>query len=171
VRDTRGDTTHTGLERGRGGRRCPTGRHNPTTTRTCARGAGATPRRRSVASASACRWPWRAEAAARGLPHSRYVADLLRVALGDLPGGPALAPTPPPAAPTPASPAPVAPAPALPASAARGQVDLRALRIIQFREGRDGEPRQLDTTDKAIVLRILRADLAWLERDGADKDA
>jgi len=113
----------------------------------------------------------RAEAAARGLPHSRYVADLLRVALGDLPGGPALAPTPPPAAPTPASPAPVAPAPALPASAARGQVDLRALRIIQFREGRDGEPRQLDTTDKAIVLRILRADLAWLERDGADRDA
>jgi len=105
----------------------------------------------------------RAEAAARGLPHSRYVADLLRVALGALPGGPALAATPPPAAPTPASPAPVAPAPALPASAARGQVDLRALRIIQLREGRDGEPRQLDTTDKATVLRILRADLAWLE--------
>ncbi len=103
----------------------------------------------------------RAEAAARGLPHSRYVADLLRVALGDLPGGPALASTPPPAAPT----------PALPASAARGQVDLRALRIIQLREGRDGEPRQLDTTDKATVLRILRADLAWLERDGADRDA
>ncbi len=50
----------------------------------------------------------RAEAAARGLPHSRYVADLLRVALGDLPGGPALAPTPTPAAPTPALPAPVA---------------------------------------------------------------
>jgi len=113
----------------------------------------------------------RAEAAARGLPHSRYVADLLRVALGDLPGGPALAATPPPVAPTPASPAPVAPAPALPASAARGQVDLRALRIIQLREGRDGEPRQLDTTDKATVLRILRADLAWLERDGADRDA
>ena len=113
----------------------------------------------------------RAEAAARGLPHRRDVADLLRVALGDLPGGPALAATPPPAAPTPASPAPVAPAPALPASAARGQVDLRALRIIQLREGRDGEPRQLDTTDKATVLRILRADLAWLERDGADRDA
>jgi hypothetical protein len=64
----------------------------------------------------------RAEAAARGLPHSRYVADLLRVALGDLPGGPALAPTPTPAAPAPASPAP----------AARGQVDLRALRIIHL---------------------------------------
>ncbi len=94
----------------------------------------------------------RAEAAARGLPHSRYVADLLRVALGDLPGGPALASTPPPAAPTPASPAP----------AAQGQVDLRALRIIQLREG-EGEGRQLDTTDKATVLRILRADLAWLE--------
>ncbi len=113
----------------------------------------------------------RAEAAARGLPHSRYVADLLRVALGDLPGGPALALTPPPAAPTPASPAPVAPAPALPASAARGQVDLRALRIIQLHTGRDGEPRQLDTADTATVLRILRADLAWLERDGADRDA
>jgi len=94
----------------------------------------------------------RAEAAARGLPHSRYVADLLRVALGDLPGGPALASTPPPAAPTPASPAP----------AAQGQVDLRALRIIQLRAG-EGEGRQLDTTDKATVLRILRADLAWLE--------
>jgi len=94
----------------------------------------------------------RAEAAAHGLPHSRYVADLLRVALGDLPGGPALAPTPPPAAPTPASPAP----------AAQGQVDLRALRIIQLRAG-EGEGRQLDTTDTATVLRILRADLAWLE--------
>ncbi len=107
----------------------------------------------------------RAEAAARGLPHSRYVADLLRVALGDLPGGPALALTPPPAAPTPASPAPVAvaPAPALPASVAQGQVDLRALRIIQLRAGagRD-EPRQLDTADTATVLRILEADLAWL---------
>ena len=102
----------------------------------------------------------RAEAAARGLPHSRYVADLLRVALGDLPGGPALASTPPPAAPTPASPAP----------AAQGQVDLRALRIIQLRAGA-GAGRQLDTTDKATVLRILRADLAWLERDGADRDA
>jgi len=109
----------------------------------------------------------RAEAAARGLPHSRDVADLLRVALGDLPGGPALAPTPPPAAPTPASPAPVAPAPALPASAARGQVDLRALRIIQLREGAGAgagrnDPGQFDTADTATVLRILEADLAWL---------
>ncbi len=106
----------------------------------------------------------RAEAAAHGLPHSRYVADLLRVALGDLPGGPALAPIPPPAAPTPASPAPVAvaPAPVSPAPAAQGQVDLRALRIIQLRAGA-GEGRQLDTTDKATVLRIMRADLAWLE--------
>jgi transposase-like protein len=104
----------------------------------------------------------RAEAAARGLPHSRYVADLLRVALGDLPGGPALALTPPPAAPTPASPAPVAPTPALPPSAAQGQVDLRALRIIQLREGA-GEGRQLNTADTATVLRILEADLAWLK--------
>jgi len=52
-----------------------------------------------------------------------------------------------------------------------GQVRLRDLRLIQLREGRDGEPRQLDTADKAMVLRILRADLAWLERDGADRDA
>jgi len=97
----------------------------------------------------------RAEAAARGLPHSRYVADLLRIALGDLPGAPALASTPPLAAPTPASPAP----------AAQGQVDLRAHRIIQLREGagagRD-EPRQRDTADTATVRRILEADLAWL---------
>jgi hypothetical protein len=105
----------------------------------------------------------RAEAAARGLPHSRYVADLLRVALGDLPGGPALAATPPPAALPPVSPAPAAPTPALPASAARGQVDLRALRIIQLREGegRDGSG-QRDTADTATVLRILEADLVWL---------
>jgi len=94
----------------------------------------------------------RAEAAARGLPHSRYVADLLRVALGDLPGGPALASTPTPAAPAPAS----------PTSAAQGQVDLRALRIIQLREGA-GEGRQLNTADTATVLRILEADLAWLK--------
>ncbi len=44
-----------------------------------------------------------------------------------------------------------------------GRVNLRDLRLIQLREGRDGEPRQLDTADKATVLRILRADLAWLE--------
>jgi len=35
--------------------------------------------------------------------------------------------------------------------------------IIQVREGHADEPRQLDTADKATVLRILRADLAWLE--------
>ena len=105
----------------------------------------------------------RAEAAARGVPHSRYVADLLRVALGDLPGGPALAPTPPPAAPTPASPAPVAPTPASPAPAAQGQVDLRALRIIQLHAGAGrNDPGQRDTADTATVLRILEADLAWL---------
>ena len=44
-----------------------------------------------------------------------------------------------------------------------GQVRLRDLRIIQLYTGRDGEPRQLDTADTATVLRILRADLAWLE--------
>ncbi len=52
-----------------------------------------------------------------------------------------------------------------------GTIRLRDLHVIQLREGRDGELRQLDTADKAMVLRILRADLAWLERDGADKDA
>jgi len=108
----------------------------------------------------------RAEAAARGLPHSRYVADLLRVALGDLPGSPALALTPTPATPTPAAPTPAAPTPASPTPAAQGQVDLRALRIIQLREGRDGEPHQFAVADTATVLRILRADLAWLETGG-----
>jgi len=42
-------------------------------------------------------------------------------------------------------------------------VHLRDLHIIQLREGRDGEPRQLDTDERATVLRIMRADLAWLE--------
>jgi len=91
----------------------------------------------------------RAEAAARGVPAGRYVGDLLRVALGDLP-----APTPP------AAPAPVDP----------GQVSLRDLRIIQLREGRDGDLTGLAATDKATVLRILRADLAWVERVGSDDD-
>jgi len=44
-----------------------------------------------------------------------------------------------------------------------GMVHLRDLRIIQLREGHDGEPRQFDTADRAIVLRILEADLAWLK--------
>ncbi len=100
----------------------------------------------------------RAEAAAHGVPHSRYVADLLRVALGDLPGGPALATAPPPTVGAPAAPTPASATPA-----AQGQVDLRALRIIQLREGRDGEPRQLDAADRATVLRLLEADLAWLK--------
>jgi len=99
----------------------------------------------------------RAEAAARGLPHSRYVADLLRVALGDLPGGPALATAPPPTVGAPAAPPPAAPPPA-----AQGQVDLRALRIIQLHEGR-ADPGQRDTADTATVLRILEVDLAWLK--------
>jgi len=96
----------------------------------------------------------RAEAAARGVPAGRYVGDLLRAALGDLPGGPPLAPTPP------AAPAPVDP----------GWVGLRDLRIIQLHTGRASEPRPLDTADKATVLRLLRADLAWLERAGRDDD-
>ncbi len=89
----------------------------------------------------------RAEATDRRISIGRYVGDLLRVALGDLPTPPAV-------------PAPVDP----------GQVSLRALRIIQLREGHDGEPRQLAAADKAAVLRLLRADLAWLERDGSADD-
>ena len=101
----------------------------------------------------------RAEAAARGVPAGRYVDDLLRVALGDLPP----APTPPVAARVPVTPTP-------PASVDPGQVRLRDLGIIQLLEGRDGELTRLAATDKATVLRILRADLAWLERDGRDDD-
>jgi len=84
---------------------------------------------------------------------SRYVADLFRAALGDLPSGPAIAPAPPP---------PVG-APNAPTLDAGGQVDLRTLRVIQLREGRAGEPHPLDTADRATVLRVLRADLAWVE--------
>jgi len=96
----------------------------------------------------------RDEATERGVSVGRYVGDLLRVALGDLPGvpPPASAPTPP-AAPTPVDP---------------GQVSLRDLRIIQLREGRDGEPCQLAAADTAAVLRLLCADLAWVERDSSD---
>ncbi len=42
-------------------------------------------------------------------------------------------------------------------------VRLRDLRIVQLREGPAGDPRQRDAADHATVLRILRADLAWLE--------
>jgi len=41
------------------------------------------------------------------------------------------------------------------------QVSLRDLHIIQFWEGRDGEPRQR-AADPVTVLRILETDLAWL---------
>jgi len=51
---------------------------------------------------------------------------------------------------------------AVPSVADLGQVSLRDLRIIQLREGCDGEPRQLDAADRATVLGILEADLAWL---------
>jgi len=94
----------------------------------------------------------RAEAAERGVPASRYVGGLLRTALGDIPPAPA---------PPMATSVPVTPPPPTPVDP--GQVRLRDLDIIQLREGRDGKPRQLDTADKATVLRILRADLAWLE--------
>jgi len=94
----------------------------------------------------------RAEAAERHLSVGRYVGNLLRTALGDLPP----VPTPPVAASVPVTPPP--PTPVDP-----GQVSLRTLRLIQLREGRDSAPHQLDTADKATVLRLLRADLAWLE--------
>jgi hypothetical protein len=93
----------------------------------------------------------RAEAAERRLSVGRYVGNLLRAALGDLPGVP-----PPASTPTPPAPVPVDP----------GQVSLRDLRIIQLREGRDSAPRQLDSADKSTVLRLLRVDLAWLEHTG-----
>jgi len=100
----------------------------------------------------------RGEAAVQGRGPSRYVADLLRAALGDLPGGPAITPAPPPPVGAPNAPTPDAPPPD-----ARGQVDLRTLRVIQLREDRDGEPHPCDTADRATVLRVLRADLAWVE--------
>jgi len=46
---------------------------------------------------------------------------------------------------------------------APGQVRLRDLRLIQLREGRNGEPHQLDAADRTTVLRILEEDLAWLK--------
>ena len=98
----------------------------------------------------------RTEAAERGVAVGRYVGDLLRAALGDLPG------VPPPAS---ASTPPTASAPVDP-----GQVSLRALRIIQLWDGRTGARTGLAPVDKATVLRVLRADLAWLERDGDDDD-
>jgi len=64
-----------------------------------------------------------------------------------------------------AAPDKLAPVPPVEGSA----VHLRDLRIIQLREGRDGEPRQLDAADLATVLRILEADLAWLK--GIDRRA
>ncbi len=103
----------------------------------------------------------RAEAAERGVSVGRYVGGLLRTALGDLPGDPPPAPAPPVAARVPVTPTP--PAPVDP-----GQVRLRDLGIIQLREGRDSDLTELAATDKATVLHILRADLAWLERAGND---
>jgi len=100
----------------------------------------------------------RAEATDRRISIGRYVGDLLRVALGDLPGGLPPAPTPPSIA-AGSMTLPQTP-PALDDS---GPIHLRDLRIIQLHTGRDGEPRPLDTADKATVRRVLRADLAWLE--------
>jgi len=50
-------------------------------------------------------------------------------------------------------------------------VSLHDLRIIQLREGPDGEPRPFAAADTATVLRILRADLAWVERAGRRREA
>ncbi len=100
----------------------------------------------------------RAEAAGRGISVGRDVGDLLLVTLGDLPGGQPPAPTPPSIAAGSMTLPQTPPVPDDP-----GHVRLRDLRIIQLHTGRDGEPRQLDTADKATVLRILRADLAWLK--------
>jgi len=51
---------------------------------------------------------------------------------------------------------------AVPLTADQDQVSLGDLRIIQLREGRDSESRQL-AADSTTVLRILEADLAWLK--------
>jgi len=51
----------------------------------------------------------------------------------------------------------------VPSVAVPGQINLHDLRIIQLREGRDGEPRHLAAADPATVLRILEADLTWLK--------
>jgi len=66
-------------------------------------------------------------------------------------------------APSPTVPLSVKPTGDAPVTTDPGQVRLRDLRIIQLREGRDAEPRQLDTADPAVVLRILEADLVWLK--------
>jgi len=50
----------------------------------------------------------------------------------------------------------------VPLTADQDQVSLGDLRIIQLREGRDSESRQL-AADSITVLRILEADLAWLK--------
>jgi len=100
----------------------------------------------------------RAEAAERGVSVGRYVGNLLRVALGDLPSGLPPAPAPPAVAGVPVTPPQASPVPD-----DSGHVRLRDLRIIQFHEGRNDEPRQFTTADRATVLRILEADLAWLK--------
>ncbi len=105
----------------------------------------------------------RAEAAARGVSVGRYVGNLLRVALGDLPGGPS-----PPSAPPSTAAVSVTPTPPTPVDP--GQVRLRDLGIIQLREGRENDLTEIVAADKATVLHILRADLAWLERAGNDDD-
>ncbi len=101
----------------------------------------------------------RAEAAEGGVSVGRYVGNLLRTALGDLPPVPA----PPVAASVPVTPTP--PTPVDP-----GQVRLRDLGIIQLGEGRDSDLTGLAAVDTATVLHILRADLAWVERAGNGDD-
>jgi len=94
------------------------------------------------------------------------VGDPRRTTLGNLPGGP-----PPASVLLAAASVPVTATHAPPAPADPGQVSLRDLRIIQLYEGHNGEPRPLAAADTATVLRILRADLAWVERAGRRREA
>ncbi len=95
-------------------------------------------------------------------PVGRYVGDLLRVALDNLPAGPPPAPAPPAAC------VPATLTPAAVSSCRCGSAS--ATTHHAAREGQDGEPWQFTAADTATVLRILRADRAWVERDGSDDD-
>ncbi len=92
-----------------------------------------------------CDWWWRRRA--RSSPGQATVGSLRRVALGDLPRIPPRGP---------------------PAPLNLGWVNLHDLHFIQLGERRDGKLTGRVGTDKATVLRIRRADLAWLERAGDD---
>ncbi len=99
----------------------------------------------------------RVEAANRSVSVGRYVSDVLRTALADLPSGPT--PTPTPAVAYVTTTSTEKPPPAVDPR----QVSLRDLRIIQLQKGRDGESRQPAGAGKVTVLHILRADRVWLK--------